>query len=350
MTYQARGDFALNSQHYTQAVQDFSQAMSHDPEDPLLYLHRGTANFELGHYENALTDYSQYLAKTAEPFVLSDFSLGFAKGLPKGVYESGKGTMLFLSEFATHPIQTSLHMIDSLTQLATLVKNDQLGDLAEALSPELHQLVTQWDSLSSDVKGELAGYALGKLGTDVLAPGAIAKVASKSVNSAKELTAICKNIQVAQEVLVLETASGVGAGVRLSEIIDMGKKTVALGEELGFSPPEMGQLHKGFMSESEARALIHQTGIKTFPRPHGIPDNFRVQISDKGAGMKYVHPSHTHTSVRVMPGKPHSSFSYQQKPYINQRIDGQSIDKYGNYVPHNSSNAHIPFDEFIYRE
>ena len=78
MTYQARGDFALNSQHYTQAVQDFSQAMSHDPEDPLLYLHRGTANFELGHYENALTDYSQYLAKTKEQLVFSDFSLGFA--------------------------------------------------------------------------------------------------------------------------------------------------------------------------------------------------------------------------------------------------------------------------------
>ncbi len=221
--------------------------------------------------------------------------------------------------------------------------------------------------------------------TDVLAPGAIAKVASKSVNSAKELTVICKNIQVAQEVLVLETASGVGVPVRLSEIIDMGKKTVALGEELGFSPPEMGQLqqlgklestiskaceyltpplresfelfdkaqeflkpYKGFMSESEARALIQQTGIKTFPRPHGIPDNFRVKLSKRGAGMVYVHPNHTHTSVRVMPGKPHSPFPYQQQPYVIYMQDGKYMNKLGCAVSSGElPEAHIPYNDFF---
>jgi hypothetical protein len=189
---------------------------------------------------------------------------------------------------------------------------------------------------------------VGKLGTDLLAPRAVAKVASKSVNSAKELVAICKNIQTAQETLVLETAAGIGIPAKVSEIVTMGKKTAILGEELGFTAEEMGQLQKtkelqttvtnahqhltppmrescklyenaqdflkqfkGFMPESQARELIHQTGIQTFPRPLGIPENYRVRLSDNGAGIMYVHPNHTHTSIRVMPGKPHSPHKHQ---------------------------------------
>lgn len=52
--------------------------------------------------------------------------------------------------------------------------------------------------------------------------------------------------------------------------------------------------YKEFMSETQARQLIHQTGIKTFARPKGVPENFRVRISDKGAGMEYVHPANKH--------------------------------------------------------
>jgi hypothetical protein len=76
-------------------------------------------------------------------------------------------------------------MIDAITLLADLVRQDEWGALAEALSPELHQLVTQWDTLPSDQRGELAGYAVGKHGADILAPGALAKVASKSLKTAQ---------------------------------------------------------------------------------------------------------------------------------------------------------------------
>lgn len=41
------------------------------------------------------------------------------------------------------PVQTSRQVVDSISQLATLVRNDELGIVAEALPPELHQLVTQ---------------------------------------------------------------------------------------------------------------------------------------------------------------------------------------------------------------
>ena len=387
LLYQARGDLALRSEYYHQAVQDFGKAISLNPSNPILYLERGIANFELGNYEDSLTDYSQYIEKKGEPFSVTDFSLGFAKGVPKGAYESGKGSLLFLSDFIAHPIQTSKQAVDSLTQLATLVKNDEFGVVAEALSPELHQLVTQWDTLPSETRGELAGYAVGKLGTDLMAPGAVAKVASKSINSAKELVAICKNIQIAQETLVLETASGIGIPAKISEIVEMGKRAANIGEELGFTTQELAQLqkagkleitianacehlsppmkesfefferaqsflkpYKGFIPESQARALIHQTGIKTFPRPNGIPNNFRIKITKKGAGMSYVHPVNEQISVRVMPGKPHSPLPHQQNPYVIQIKDGRALDRHGNWVSPESTEAHIPINEFTYRE
>jgi hypothetical protein len=166
----------------------------------------------------------------------------------------------------------------------------------------------------------------------------------------------------------------------------MGRKTVNLGEELGFTAQEMGQLQKAgklestignacerltppmresfelyeraqkmlksykeFMPESQVRELIHQTGIKTFPRPQGIPENFKVRLSDRGAGMEYVHPANNHLRVRVMPGKPHSPFPHQQNPYVVQMKEGKALDKFGNPVAKSAPEAHIPLDEFIYR-
>ena len=58
-----------------------------------------------------------------------------------------------------------------------------------------------------------------------------------------------------------------------------------------FLKPYRGQ----YLSEIQARELIHQTGIKTFPRPKGIPDNFTIKISNKNIGIKYVHPENEGT-------------------------------------------------------
>jgi hypothetical protein len=106
---------------------------------------------------------------------------------------------------------------------------------------------------------------------------------------------------------------------------------------------------KEFMPEIQCRELIHKTGIPTFPRPKGIPENFKIKISNKGSGMKYIHPENEGTYIRVMPGKPHSPNFYQQKPYINRRIDGKSLDKFGNIVENASPEAHISIEDFIYK-
>jgi hypothetical protein len=104
------------------------------------------------------------------------------------------------------------------------------------------------------------------------------------------------------------------------------------------------------LPEKTIRAYIHKVGIKTFPRPKGIPKNYIVRISDKGAGMVYIHPTNNHFSIRVMPGKPYSPWPHQQKPYIIQRIHDKAYDKHGNIVKFNSKEAHIPLEQYIYRE
>jgi tetratricopeptide (TPR) repeat protein len=389
LSHQVRGERALSLGYYSQAVQDLGKAIETNPANPRPYLERGIAHFSLGQYDRSLEDYQQFAsqAQKTNPLSVSEFSLGVAKGLPNGVYESGKGFFLFMADFVKHPIQTSGQILDSVTALVNLVRNDEWGIVAETLSPEIHQLVTQWDALSSEEKGELAGYALGKHGTDILTPTALAKIASKSVKSAQELAAIRKNLQIAQETLILETAAEMGNAAKIAEVIETGQKTLFFAEELGVSPNEMGQLkqlgklettlvnkyehlspsmqesfalHKKAqdflepyvkqpMPESQVRELIHTTGIQTFPRPKGIPENYIVSVSDKGVGMKYIDPKNNHSYVRIMPGKPHSSLPHQQKPYANQRIHGKSVDKNGSTVPNDAPEAHIPLEDFVYR-
>lgn len=179
-------------------------------------------------------------------------------------------------------------------------------------------------------------------------------------------------------------------GVKLKEAFQAGQEAAVIAKDLGYSATEIAQLEKTgslkktvtsniedlithqrsvaqsfetfknaetilesykgkYLSEIEVRGLIHQTGIKTFPRPNGIPENYRIKLSDKPGGMKYVHPENEGTYVRVMPGKPHSPFPNQREPYVNHRVNGKSVDKYGNIVDNKSPDAHIPLDEFIYR-
>ena len=103
------------------------------------------------------------------------------------------------------------------------------------------------------------------------------------------------------------------------------------------------------MSEAQVRDLIHSIGLPTFPRPKGIPNEYRIKLSKKPGGVKYVHRNDEGTYVRIMPGKPHSKNLKQQKPYVNQRINGQSIDKNGNKVLNNSEESHILLEEFSFR-
>jgi tetratricopeptide (TPR) repeat protein len=391
LTYQTRGDWALSSGCYAQAVQDFGKAIENEPNEPNSYLGRGVANFELGHYEASIADYNTYVSQAKEPFSVSDFSVGFAKGLPKGIYDSGEGMLQFVTDLACHPVQTSEKVYDSISTLSSLAKSGEWNLIGEALSPELHQLISEWDTLSSVEKGELSGYAFGKHGADILLPGAAAKVVAKGSSVVKELGAICKNLQSAEKILVLEAvAGGSSAGFNVGEVIVSSNRTMAAGEELGLTTKEIASLKqsgelervigkgrdffagnpelqasydlftkakatlrpytKQVMPEATVRNLIHESGIPTFLKPFGIPDNYLVRITEKGAGMEYFNPIQPKTSIRVMPGSPHSPNPSQQAPYVVQTRNGKTLNKIGKEVSSEVPEAHIPLCEFVYKD
>jgi len=65
--------------------------------------------------------------------------------------------------------------------------------------------------------------------------------------------------------------------------------------------------------------------------------------------MIYIHPTNNQFSVRVIPGKPHSLYPYQQKPYVIQATDKGAFDKTGNLVSFDDPKVRIPLEEFVYR-
>lgn len=184
------------------------------------------------------------------------------------------------------------------------------------------------------------GYVIGKYGIDILiTSGSIKAVQAyrnlKKANNLFTLERVSKNIKKGG--IIKEASSALNK--RNLEAI----RKVKNGE--AFLKPYRGQ----YLPENTVRKILHQAEFKTFSKPKGIPDNYLVKLSDRGGGMKYVNPKNSNEYIRVMPGKPHSPNLNQQKPYINRRgKEGLSRDKLGNKISNNSSEAHIPLDEFKY--
>lgn len=265
LSYQIRGEKATELGYYGQAAHDFGKAIEFNPMDPLPYLERGFANFGLGNYDQFLKDFHDFTSQIPEtikahPFSASEFTRGFVKGLPKGVLESSEGIITLVSDLVTNPIYTVGQMIDACTILVGLARNEDWEIIGQALSPELHQLITQWDTLSSEKRGDLAGYALGKHGADIAVPGLAAKIASKGIKSAKELTSICKNLQTAEKTLILESVAQLENGGKIRGV--MQAKFASRGEELGFTGKEIAQLEKIGVIESEISSIT-SNGPKT---------------------------------------------------------------------------------------
>ncbi|MFS8564375.1 MAG: tetratricopeptide repeat protein [Rhabdochlamydiaceae bacterium] len=260
LAYQLQGERELSSGHLNQAIYDFSQAIERNPTSPLPYLERGVAHFGLGQYDRSLEDYHQFAAQVekTEPLSIPSFSLGFAKGLPSGICESGKGLALFVSDVALHPVRTGGQVWESLKLLADLTKSQEWSTLSEVLAPEVHQLVKEWDTLDSEVRGQLAGHAFGKYGADILIPGALAKAVAKGAKGAQELSAVYKTLQNAEKALLLESAAELGSSAKIGEALTTTYNTALLGEELGFSVKEMNQLKQAGKLEGAINSSLEK--------------------------------------------------------------------------------------------
>ncbi len=208
VVYQLRGERAFELKHYDQAIFDFGKTIELNPHNHIAYLDRAAAYLEVGDYENSLSDYQQYTEqKPIRQQGTMSFCIAFAKALPRGVKDSGCQLGSFAYDAVRHPINTGTEVCQVFATLSKLVYSQEWAVIGETLAPEVYELVTKWDTLSSKEQGDLAGYAFGKYGSDILIPGASVKILSRGVKGAKELAIACNTLKTAEKTLVLEGLS-----------------------------------------------------------------------------------------------------------------------------------------------
>jgi tetratricopeptide (TPR) repeat protein len=207
--YQLKGQQALESGYIPYAIQNFSKAIELSPHQHDLYLDRATAYLENGDYSHAMQDYQQHIDKKSPLSLqdMTDFSLGFATGLPRGLKESGSQFLSFATKCINHPIATAQEIGQAFALLAELAHSQEWATISQALAPEVCDLVNTWDNLSSKERGEQTAFAFAKMGADICAPGAVTKLISAGIKSAKEVTTVCNTLKNAEKALVLESAA-----------------------------------------------------------------------------------------------------------------------------------------------
>jgi hypothetical protein len=83
-----------------------------------------------------------------------------------------------------------------------------------------------------------------------------------------------------------------------------------------------------------------------------IPDDWPSKVTkvkpaeEKFQGLDFSHPENPEVRVRVMPGHSNTPFPTSQEPYVVQRVGDKAIDRLGNAVKPNASEAHIPLKEY----
>ena len=246
LTYQITGENALRENNFSLAIEDLTKAIELDPTNPLSYLDRGVAHFKLGDYENSMQDYENYILNTPTTYEFSipQFTLGFVKGLPKGVGDSGKGLAHIVSETICHPITSAQQMWHSLNLLCSLIGTQEWEMIAETLVPEIHELVLKWENLPSEARGELAGHVLGKHGADIFIPRGAAKVLAKSAKAARALNQVQKSLRTAEQSILLGSAAGLKTPTKIAEAVAAQQKALAFSEASKINIVEMVKLKK----------------------------------------------------------------------------------------------------------
>ena len=63
--------------------------------------------------------------------------------------------------------------------------------------------------------------------------------------------------------------------------------------------------------------------------------------------MKYMPPNNEQTYVKIVLGKTHNSSLHQQRTYVVQMKNEETLNKFGQVVHRSSREAHILFEECI---
>ncbi|HEY5235944.1 MAG TPA: hypothetical protein VIJ14_07190, partial [Rhabdochlamydiaceae bacterium] len=128
---------------------------------------------------------------------------------------------------------------EAFSMMSKLVYTQEWETIGKALSPEIHQLITDWDTLSPREQGERAGYAFGKHGADILLPGMIAKTVSRTAAGGQEVVAAYRTLQAAEQTFALEAIARSGAsGQELAEMM----AKLAKGERSAIATSELSAI------------------------------------------------------------------------------------------------------------
>ncbi len=274
--YQAQGEKALTYGYNNQALESFGKVIELDPSNPDPYLDRSIAYLNAGQHEKSIEDYNTYTKHSLDPVGINEFGSGFVKGLRTGVCDSAKGMVNFGAELATHPVLTSVQLYHSFKHLNELAKSDEWETLAQILAPELHQLVTNWENLSPTERGNLAGYAFGKLGSDIVVPGAAGKLAAKGVKTTRVLKEVRAGCEAAEKTLLLESTIGLETGAKIAEVVQLENQVSGwLGEGTQFIRNKAGD--PIFISKDGLRKLRFDFNR---PAPHESPHLHLEQFVD----------------------------------------------------------------------
>ncbi|WP_194846775.1 hypothetical protein [Candidatus Neptunochlamydia vexilliferae] len=149
----------------------------------------------------------------------------------------------------------------------------------------------------------------------------------------------------------LISAAGRTAAVARSTGVAVGG--AAVGSALTRGLPNTPQ----FQRENQIRNDLVGKGYNVPPRPEGVPENWNVESSRKGGGVKYTLETtkkngelYYKEEVRVMPANPNSPNECQRKPYVKHRIEDKFYDKDGNVVDKGSPEAHIDYAEYDFKK
>ena len=170
------------SLEYGQAVDALTQALQKDPTNSDAYIERAIAYFEQGNFDLAIKDYIASGKDIAPPQDASkiEFGAGFLKGaaiaVAKGVDEfipslcySLRGMSQLLWTYNNRPVKISKDLVDATIGAVEYIRTKNLSAISKDMAPELHELITKWDTFDAKTRGEKSGFVFGKYGINILA-------------------------------------------------------------------------------------------------------------------------------------------------------------------------------------
>jgi len=237
-----RAEKALERNCYSQALADYDSTLALKPDQYDAHLGKSVTHLKMGNHEYAADSFEQYIvSKPSSLENIKKFSSNFIEGFVRGAKESVVGLVHFGKDCILHPINTVKEIYEVCSILHSLVRTNEWKTIGKALSPEVYELITNWEELQLEKRVELSGFAVGKYGTDVFAPGTLLKVGKSAIHDGKIIANLAKHLSASEKLLLIEAGIDSGALSKAAKFENQSfykqinsKRIISFDEEPGF--------------------------------------------------------------------------------------------------------------------